>query len=135
MDHHHIHVFGKEESIPRGGTLLDLHKWHCHLFEKLGWMLLWKSDRLRVQAYQTEIMRLIDKLKYRYELTKNDDTKIDLHNMMLNTEILYDHFQEFLAQPLEKTAQSGGAKKSTKTGSKSKEKKKSRRKSKETTGL
>lgn len=124
MNHIHIQTHGKEESTPRGGTLLDLHKWHCHLFEKRGWMLLWKSDDMRIRLYHNEIVRLLDKLSYRYDKTTNDDTKIDLHNMMVNTEILLDDVKKNFSQILEQTAQYGGAKKTTKTKSKSKEKSK-----------
>lgn len=73
-------------------TFLGLHKWHNHMFEKLGWMAMAKkhNNSLKISAYFECIERLHECLERKIRDTKDYDRKGDLKVLIDNTHCLRD---------------------------------------------
>ena len=71
-------------------TFLGLHKWHNHMFEKLGWMAMAKkhTNSLKITAYLDCIERLYSCLERKIHDTKDYDRKQDLQVLIDNTHCL-----------------------------------------------
>jgi hypothetical protein len=71
-------------------TFLGLHKWHNHLFEKLGWMAMAKHHHngLKVKAYKESIHHLEQCLHDKLNNTECHDRKNDLKVLLVNTDCL-----------------------------------------------
>jgi hypothetical protein len=74
-------------------TYHSLEKWHTHLFEKLGWMILAKAHGrdLRVASYIESIELLITSLNEKKAVTQEQDRKNDLDILLDSAQILYKH--------------------------------------------
>jgi hypothetical protein len=78
---------------PHMHTFQALHKWHCAMFEKLGWMLLAKEHGYheKIHAYKASIHYLCDALERKIRQTREMDRKNDLKILLKNTHVLMDH--------------------------------------------
>jgi len=126
----HADSKGNDDSYHCENTILGLHKWYVNVFEKLGWMLLCRGDGEKIKVYHDGIVKLIGKLQLRHDTSDDNDTKDDMRIMMDNTKILLIHVKNDFAMHLGETAQSGGAKKTSKPKGKTKSKPKGKTKSK-----
>jgi len=93
-------------------TYLGLHKWYCHMFEKLGWMLLAQKhgNMEKITTYKHSIDRLIKAIENKQSYIKCDDKKHDLELMRQNVVVLKDHVAKDFPQ-------AGGARKGSRKGS------------------
>ena len=65
-------------------TIHGLEKWMCHMFEQLGWMTLaYKNNRQdKVASYIVTINKLKNSIESRLNIVINEDTKLDLKNIL-----------------------------------------------------
>ncbi len=67
-------------------------QWHKHLFEKLGWMILCRNDKLKITAYKTSIAKFIEAADN--TLYVSPDKQTDLHIMRDHISILQKHVEK-----------------------------------------
>ena len=67
-------------------TFHGLHKWHEHMFEHLGWMIMAKehNSKLKIKAYMDSIQRFLECAAKKIENTRDEDRKDDLAILMKN---------------------------------------------------
>lgn len=70
-----------------------LIKWYNEMFEKLGWMVLAKSNGMKDKftSYKHSVIRLREHLKCKIMATFDMDKINDLKIMLSNVEILISH--------------------------------------------
>lgn len=72
-------------------TFYGLHKWHKHMFEKLGWIAIAKThdhDDVNIMGYKDSISRLKQCLIDKKGKTKDSDRKDDLQILIDNIDCL-----------------------------------------------
>lgn len=71
-------------------TVHGLEKWHQHVFEHLGWMVLAKRDKrtYKLAAYKQGVKHLHDALVERLRTIQNPDQKYDLEQILFNVKTL-----------------------------------------------
>jgi archaellum component FlaC len=79
-------------------TMHGLIKWHTHIFEKLGWMVLAKAKGYgyKVSDYKKGINHLIETIKHVKSEYENHNRKHDLNVLLMNTEALKDFVNKHL---------------------------------------
>ena len=67
-------------------TFNGLHKWHEHMFQHLGWMVMAKEHKsgLKIKAYMDSIQRFLACAAKKIENTRDEDRKDDLAILMKN---------------------------------------------------
>jgi len=131
-----------DNNEPYNATLFGLHKWHTHVFERLGWMLLAKAHGKdnQIKCYCDSVDALEAELLLRL---KNDTDlagshKKDLQILLKNVMVLKQHIKKSLhsdmqsapAMVAEVAAQNqmgGKRRKSSRKGSKKSSRKGSRK--------
>lgn len=80
-------------------TFEGLHKWHNHMFKKLGWMVLVKQKSLtekdkgmekKLDCYINSVKRLCSALREKITKIEEKDRKEDLEILLKNSLILYN---------------------------------------------
>ena len=71
-------------TISHDATFCGLGHWYKYVFEKMGWMILHKSE-LQITAYKESVDNLIIHLIDKNKKTKNPDHKEDIKIMLYNT--------------------------------------------------
>ena len=71
-------------------TYHGLHKWHEHMFEKLGWMILAKDNGYssKIKAYLDGVNHLEKALNEKLKIVKDEDRYDDLEILLHNVKIL-----------------------------------------------
>lgn len=79
-------------------TFHGLYCWNKYLFEKLGWMILAKSDghKIQIDAYKNSINELISHLQSKKKSLKDVDRKKDIQILLDNSKILKSHVDRTL---------------------------------------
>ena len=65
-------------------TIHGLDKWYNHCFEKLGWMILNKSNILKINSYAQSVRDLHASISLKHSTIQNLDVKEDLRIMKMN---------------------------------------------------
>lgn len=67
-------------------TYHGLHKWHSHMFEHLGWMVLAKSHKhdYKVAAYKKSLDHLKKALEDKISHVREEDRRQDLKILLAN---------------------------------------------------
>ena len=87
---------GKTRKCKNDATFVWLNMWYKNEFEKLGWMILAKSngDHVKVEAYKNSVKRLYYQLDCKIKDTKDHDKKQDLTIMLKNVKCLLTHIHK-----------------------------------------
>ena len=83
-------------------TFLGLHKWHNHMFEHLGWMVMARkhNNQLKLDAFMDGINRLHECLTNKLRKTHDYDRKQDLNILIDNIMCLKDCAHTLVASPI-----------------------------------
>ena len=96
-------------------TYHGLEKWHCHLFQKFGWMLIAKESgrELELGNYLECIDHLIKGLQEKIAITEERDRINDLSGLLESSQILYKYAVMVFSpqQPQPQPPQTGGRRK------------------------
>ena len=86
----------KTRKCKNDATFVWLNVWYKNDFEKLGWMILAKSngDHMKVEAYKNSVKRLYYQLDCKIRTTKDHDRKQDLMIMLKNVKCLLTHIHK-----------------------------------------
>jgi len=86
----------KTRKCKNDATFVWLNVWYKNDFEKLGWMILAKSngDHMKVEAYKNSVKRLYYQLDCKIRTTKDHDRKQDLMIMLKDVKYLLTHIHK-----------------------------------------
>jgi hypothetical protein len=82
-------------------TFHGLHKWHCAMFEKLGWMVMAKEhhSELKLKSYMEGIRHFLICVDKKMKDTRDEDRKDDLAILMKNMKCLEDCAKQLMKIP------------------------------------
>jgi hypothetical protein len=83
-------------------TFHGLHKWHEHMFQHLGWMIMAKEHKsgLKIKAYMDSIQRFLSCAAKKIENTRDEDRKNDLAILMKNMMCLQECAARLMTIPV-----------------------------------
>lgn len=105
-------------------TFRGIHEWFVKSFEKFGWMLLCKNDKIKLDAYRHSIVMLINAIDEKRKNISSIDKKNDLDILFEKSNVLLNSVDSMLMNPQQHGGErkKSGKHKKSKNGSKSKSK-------------
>lgn len=97
-------------------TFHGLHKWHTHMFEKLGWMVLAKQHgyKDKIDCYLNGCERLKEALAQKLQEYEEKDRKMDIEVLHHNADTLCDVARKLLKGDCIKMRKMSGSSSSSK---------------------